>query len=408
MDARRVSPRWSVEALDDAANRERPRHGGRLPAPLVVAGRSRGSHACPRHSILSRCMPTPMALQLAVIVDAAGGGHPSATTFAELNADVNRLAHALRALAATHGDRLVWCGPNSLEVLTIIHAARKAALTAVPLSYRFNAEEMAVRHRQLRCRASSSSTPSRHRSSPRCGRAPEGPCVHRLRRRRARRASTAGTTCSAGQPDDRARARCAGFHRGRVDDLHVRHDREAQGRAAHDDRRGHRVRAPRRATAAARQRGAPHDRAAVPLRPARVGLAQPHAGVPDRRPPQVRRRPRGCASSTSTASTEHVLRADAAEADREPACLASSRVPTCRRCAHCRERRARAVRAQAGAHREARRRVPLRGLRLDRAWCRHRARARGPAAQARLVRQAVRRDRGAHRRATTAPKLADG
>ena len=39
-------------------------------------------------------------------------------------------------------DRLVWCGPNSLEVLATIHAARKARLTAVPLSYRFTADEM--------------------------------------------------------------------------------------------------------------------------------------------------------------------------------------------------------------------------------------------------------------------------
>ena len=58
-----------------------------------------------------------------------------------------------------------------------------------------------------------------------------------------------------------------------------------------------------------------------------------------------------------------------------------------------RERGAGAVRAEAGDHREARRRLPLRGLRLDRARRRHRAQARGPAAQAGLVRQAVRRHR---------------
>jgi acyl-CoA synthetase (AMP-forming)/AMP-acid ligase II len=79
----------------------------------------------------------------AVLVDAAGGGRPSATTFGELNAMVNRLAHGLEALGAHRGDRIVWCGPNSLEVLVVIHAARKAGLVAVPLSYRFNADEMA-------------------------------------------------------------------------------------------------------------------------------------------------------------------------------------------------------------------------------------------------------------------------
>ena len=79
----------------------------------------------------------------AVIVDASGGAEPSATTFGELNALVNRAAHAFAALGAKPRDRIVWCGPNSLEVLTVIHAARKASLTAVPLSYRFNADEMA-------------------------------------------------------------------------------------------------------------------------------------------------------------------------------------------------------------------------------------------------------------------------
>jgi acyl-CoA synthetase (AMP-forming)/AMP-acid ligase II len=78
----------------------------------------------------------------AVIVDAAGGGRPSATSYAELEAMANRLAHALSALGAVPADRIAWCGPNSLEVVTTIHAGRKAALTAVPVSYRFNASEM--------------------------------------------------------------------------------------------------------------------------------------------------------------------------------------------------------------------------------------------------------------------------
>lgn len=78
----------------------------------------------------------------AVIVDASGGATASTTTFAELDAMVNRLAHGLFAVGAEPGDRLVWCGPNSLEVLVTVHAARKCDLVAVPLSYRFTAEEM--------------------------------------------------------------------------------------------------------------------------------------------------------------------------------------------------------------------------------------------------------------------------
>jgi acyl-CoA synthetase (AMP-forming)/AMP-acid ligase II len=80
--------------------------------------------------------------KVAVVVDESGGATASTTTFAELNAQVNRLAHGLLAVGAQADDRLVWCGPNALEVLTTIHAARKTNLVAVPLSYRFSAEEM--------------------------------------------------------------------------------------------------------------------------------------------------------------------------------------------------------------------------------------------------------------------------
>ncbi len=80
--------------------------------------------------------------KIAVVVDGSGGARASTTTFAQLNAHVNRLAHGLLDAGAASGDRIVWCGPNSLEVLTTIHAARKCNLVAVPLSYRFNSDEM--------------------------------------------------------------------------------------------------------------------------------------------------------------------------------------------------------------------------------------------------------------------------
>ncbi|HEX5096851.1 MAG TPA: AMP-binding protein, partial [Acidimicrobiia bacterium] len=80
--------------------------------------------------------------KVAVIVDDSGGARPSTTTFAELNTLVNRLAHGITAAGTQARERLVWCGPNSLEVLATIHASRKLNLVAVPLSYRFNAEEM--------------------------------------------------------------------------------------------------------------------------------------------------------------------------------------------------------------------------------------------------------------------------
>ena len=94
-------------------------------------------------------MTDPLALHATVngdgpaVIDAPPDRAASVTTFSELNSLVNRLAHGLLALGSKPGERIVWCGMNSLEVITTIHAARKANLTAVPLSYRFTADEMA-------------------------------------------------------------------------------------------------------------------------------------------------------------------------------------------------------------------------------------------------------------------------
>ena len=65
------------------------------------------------------------------------------TTYAELNREVNRLASGLASLGVQKGEVAVWCGPNSREVIAFMHAARKLGLMAVPLAYRFTADEMA-------------------------------------------------------------------------------------------------------------------------------------------------------------------------------------------------------------------------------------------------------------------------
>ena len=65
------------------------------------------------------------------------------TTYAELNREVNRLASGLASLGVRKGEVAVWCGPNSREVIAFMHAARKLGLMAVPLAYRFTADEMA-------------------------------------------------------------------------------------------------------------------------------------------------------------------------------------------------------------------------------------------------------------------------
>ena len=65
---------------------------------------------------------------VAVIVDPWGGAIASTTTNAELEALTNRFANGLLAHAAP-GERLVWCGPNSREVLV---AMKEAGLTSLP------------------------------------------------------------------------------------------------------------------------------------------------------------------------------------------------------------------------------------------------------------------------------------
>ncbi len=64
-------------------------------------------------------------------------------TYAELEADANRLANALAGLGLRAGDKLVWCGLNSPGIVRVVHAARKLGAVAVPLNYRLTADETA-------------------------------------------------------------------------------------------------------------------------------------------------------------------------------------------------------------------------------------------------------------------------
>lgn len=63
-------------------------------------------------------------------------------TYAEHNARANALARGLIGLGLKAGDRGVWIGPNHEKVVLWGHAARKAKLVSVPLSYRFTPDEM--------------------------------------------------------------------------------------------------------------------------------------------------------------------------------------------------------------------------------------------------------------------------
>jgi acyl-CoA synthetase (AMP-forming)/AMP-acid ligase II len=96
-----------------------------MPAPDVLA-------------IHARNQPEKPAL-----IDDRPGRPVTQLSFREFNERVNRLCHALRARGVKPGDKVVWCGMNSIGVTTLVHAARKIGATGVPLNYRLTPEEAA-------------------------------------------------------------------------------------------------------------------------------------------------------------------------------------------------------------------------------------------------------------------------
>jgi len=78
--------------------------------------------------------------KLAVIDDRPGSG-VVAWTYAQLEAEANRLANVLASLGVGPGEKVIWCGPNSPQVVAVVNAARKLGAVAVPLNYRLSAAE---------------------------------------------------------------------------------------------------------------------------------------------------------------------------------------------------------------------------------------------------------------------------
>jgi acyl-CoA synthetase (AMP-forming)/AMP-acid ligase II len=78
--------------------------------------------------------------KLAVIEDRPGAGVFS-WTYAQLEVEANRLANALASLGVTPGDKVIWCGPNSPQVVAVVNSTRKLGAVAVPLNYRLTPEE---------------------------------------------------------------------------------------------------------------------------------------------------------------------------------------------------------------------------------------------------------------------------
>jgi acyl-CoA synthetase (AMP-forming)/AMP-acid ligase II len=75
------------------------------------------------------------------VIDDQGDAGVVRWTYAQLEAETNRLANALSSLGAGPGEKVIWCGPNSPQVVAIMGAARKIGAIAVPLNYRLTPEE---------------------------------------------------------------------------------------------------------------------------------------------------------------------------------------------------------------------------------------------------------------------------
>ena len=77
------------------------------------------------------------------VIDDRGGGDVRSCTYAELEARANQVAHLLTDLGAQAGNKVAWCGQNSIGIVEVINAARKIGATAVPINYRLSDDEAA-------------------------------------------------------------------------------------------------------------------------------------------------------------------------------------------------------------------------------------------------------------------------
>jgi len=75
------------------------------------------------------------------VIDDRPDGTVVTWTYAELEAQSNRVANLLLSLGAGPGKKVLWCAPNSPHVVAVMTATRKIGAVAVPLNYRLTPEE---------------------------------------------------------------------------------------------------------------------------------------------------------------------------------------------------------------------------------------------------------------------------
>src|SRR5438270_255326 len=75
------------------------------------------------------------------VIDDRPDGTVVTWTYAEFDAQANRVANLLGSLGAGPRKKVLWCGPNSLQVVAVMSATRKIGAVAVPLNYRLTPDE---------------------------------------------------------------------------------------------------------------------------------------------------------------------------------------------------------------------------------------------------------------------------
>lgn len=90
-------------------------------------------------TVYSQTQPEKLA-----VVDDRPNGVVRILNWKQLNEESNRLANVLIDAGLTEpGNKVVWCGQNSVGVVVMFNAARKLGITAVPLNYRLSDDESA-------------------------------------------------------------------------------------------------------------------------------------------------------------------------------------------------------------------------------------------------------------------------
>jgi len=77
------------------------------------------------------------------VIEDLPDGRKRVWSYAELEANANRLARLLIEQGVGPRDKVIWCGQNSPWIVAVIHACRKIGAVAVPLNYRLTEEEAA-------------------------------------------------------------------------------------------------------------------------------------------------------------------------------------------------------------------------------------------------------------------------